>query len=129
MIWAYFFIRYSQYFIQEGWHKLFAAFSTTLDIKSAPKIKEIVTKKYPRNIRENCGFYTLKNWDWVYHGQEKVEGDGDNNTLNNFTISVSPRLLWKEIVICCLNIIFIQSASTDYMLHFLIALFTLIYAL
>lgn len=128
--WAYFFARYSQYFFQEGWTKLSQIFTTTLDRKFAPRVEKLAKQEHPNNTREGVGTYTaLKGWKWVFHGQENVGAD-ENGTdkLNNFQMPIPRLKLWRQLIAAIISITFVQSAVTDYLLPFGLALFAAFYA-
>lgn len=125
----YFLIRYGQYFYQEGRQKLASSFVSTLDEKAASRIKELVLEEHPSDFREDCSFHVLQRWKWIYHGQEKVGTDEmGHDKINNFEMYISPLKLWREVVASIFSVTFAKSAVTDYLLPFVVALFTVVYA-
>ncbi|WP_126798616.1 hypothetical protein [Aliidiomarina soli] len=130
LAWFYFAFRYYQYFVQEGFPKLYAAYTDLLDEICAPKVTRLVRKEYPNDFREDCGYRTLKKWKWVYHGQQQTgqdKGSGEM-TVENFEMQFSPWWLWKEILWSIWHIVINRSVVTDYILPILLALYILVTA-
>jgi hypothetical protein len=128
-VWLYFLVRYIQYFSQEGLTNFLDVFSQIFAELSSAKIEKIVKSKYPKDFRDNCSYYTLKEWDWTYHGQEQfTEPDTGITKTNNFQMQISPKALWQELLYSLVKVIFFRSAFTDYILPFLIGLGAVIYA-
>lgn len=127
--WIYFLFRYVQHFYQEGRHRLAEVFWGTLDEFSQPMIKRLVLDEHPDDFRENCNFRTLRKWGWVYHGQEKAGRDQvGQEKINNFEMPIAPAKLWREIAMSIFTVTFAKSAGTDYLLPFIVAATTAIYA-
>lgn len=130
LAWFYFAFRYYQYFVQEGLTKLCMAYTELLDEICAPTVTRLVREEYPDDFREDCGYRTLKKWDWVYHGQQQTGQDKKTGEMKveNFEMKFSPWWLWKEILWSFWHIMINRSVVTDYILPILLALYIVVTA-
>ncbi|WP_193164098.1 hypothetical protein [Microbulbifer hainanensis] len=129
IVWGYFLIRYYQYFMQEGFNESVVKFSEALSEKSRRVIKAAVDKDYPDNTGGEVDFFLLKNWMWIYHGQESngIPSGHDGHRLENFHFRFQRRKLVRPVIMSIYTTVVNRSAFTDYYMPLLIAVFALAY--
>lgn len=128
LVWFYFLVRYSQYFIQEGLPSFAHIFRDRLDEACSLKIYRIVEKKYPNNIINEVNYTMLKQWGWIFSGQSKLGDDGMGGLkVENFKLSIPQNVFYINFITSFLYVSTLRSAFTDHIFPMLLALFALLY--
>jgi len=121
---SYFLYRYYQYFSDEGVSKLHGVFSSALENRCEPAIREYVMKEYPTNKEPiRYSYMILKVNGWVYRGRTLGGYEPTTGQVNDeqFEIKIDRWMLRKVIFIALMDSIFRNSVVTDYLLPFALA--------
>ena len=132
--WAYFLIRYYQYFIQEGFPNFKSELSKAIETRSTPLISNMVFKYQPKVVSRDVSYQMLKNWGWIYYGS--IDNDKDEHgkdgkvsgvNVENYQITLPQYRFYPLLTKCFLHIVFNRSAFSDYILPILLAFFVVYY--
>ena len=135
IMWLYFFIRYYQYFMQEGLRKIKITLNSLLTENCRGKIAQIVldahakaqgsSQMYDYNILKKKNFFKI-----LFSGVEAIEPDGMGGEISKaFEMEISLWALKNEVMKSLYTAFFNQSIFTDYIFPIVFALFSLIYCI
>jgi len=125
LLWLYFLVRYYQYYIREG-VQLFVTEVSGVFNDLCEKPIQVEVKKYFPNSTEYFQSYTdLRRRNWQYIGQSEYNDEGYK--VENYSFNFPRWKLFVHEVKSILHAFLNIPTFTDYLLPYVLALFTLIY--
>lgn len=133
LIWVYFFIRYMQYFYDYGYGKFFNIYGNLYADKLQKRIQKYICMKVPNVDGVNVGSYyrTVKEQGYKYHGKtnDYIKNEYGEKFKKDFELDIPKNIFWIERLKVILEVIFLKSVTTDFILPILLFLSTIIYVL